>query len=206
MMLGAMALVSFFPRDLIFNHSYKPKNTQKYAAVLYIASHTIDFRQQAASQISDIIEIHFGGSCHVPTKDPRNGKIVKLDGGWPGNSKFYSDYKYCMVMENSQVEGYITEKLINAYLGGCLPIYYGTEEVFEIFNAKSFIFYDINNPQPALDEIQYLQQNDTAYKERMNAPILRNGAQTIDEFFSISDDLGNGTLKRKIRTMLGLPP
>ena len=109
-------------------------------------------------------------------------------------------------MENTQAKGYITEKLIFGYLGGCLPIYYGTEEVFEIFNPKSFIFFDVNNPQSALNEIEYLQRNDTAYKERMDAPILRNGTETVDEFFSLSDAVGNGTLKRKIRTMLGLQP
>ena len=105
-------------------------------------------------------------------------------------------------MENSQGKGYISEKLIHGFLGGCLHIYHGTEEVFEIFNPKSFIFYDIHNRQPALNEFAHLQRKDTAYQERMDTPILRNGAQTIEEFFSLADDLGNGTLKPKIRTML----
>ena len=82
-------------------------------------------------------------------------------------------------MENKASPGYISEKLFNAFLGGCLPIYYGTREVFDIFSKEAFIFYDINQPEPALNEIQYLQQNNSAYMERLNHPILRNGNQTM---------------------------
>jgi hypothetical protein len=52
-------------------------------------------------------------------------------------------------MENSAVSGYITEKLVDAFIGGCLPIYTttGTEhEKYSICSTqspKAFIFYDI---------------------------------------------------------------
>jgi hypothetical protein len=66
--------------------------------------------------------------------------------------------------------------------------------------AKNF-----DNPTETLNEIRYLERNKTAYQERLAAPILRNGSQTIDDLFSLSDEIGNGSLKLKIRKMLDLP-
>ena len=63
------------------------------------------------------------------------------------------------------------------------------------------------DPLPAITEITYLQTNHTAYLDKLyNEPILANGTQTIDDYFSLADDVGNGSIKRKIRTLLGLPP
>lgn len=60
--------------------------------------------------------------------------------GFYQNYQLYHDYKYCLVMENRALEGYMTEKLANAFLGGCLPIYYGTKEVFDVFHEDAFTF------------------------------------------------------------------
>jgi hypothetical protein len=40
-------------------------------------------------------------------------------------------------MENKRANGYITEKILNTFLAGCIPIYYGTTEILNIFNKKA---------------------------------------------------------------------
>jgi hypothetical protein len=59
-----------------------------------------------------------------------------------------------------------------------------------------------DNPQPALDRIQYLEENRTAYDQVMRQPILAPGAAT--KYFSLHESHGEGTLKHKIRAYLGL--
>jgi hypothetical protein len=82
-------------------------------------------------------------------------------------------------------------------------IYYGTVEVFDIFNPKSFIYYDIENPKDALNEIARLENNTTAYDEVMAEPILLEGNKTIQKYFSLSDEIiPNAMLKKKIREMV----
>ena len=120
------------------------------------------------------------------------------------NYQVTSKFQFCLVMENAKVDGYITEKLLLAYLGGCLPIYFGTREVYDLFDPQSFIYYDVSDPQPALKELEYLFHNETAYQERMHRPILRNGSETLERFFSVTDGLGGGVLKQRIREMIGL--
>lgn len=93
--------------------------------------------------------------------------------------------------------------MTNAFLSGTVPIWYGTREVFDVFNERAFIYYDIKDPQPAIDRIKYLEKNQTAYNEVQNEPILANGDQTIEDYFSFRDDVGDGKLKKRIRKMMG---
>lgn len=52
------------------------------------------------------------------------------------NGIFFHKYRFALVMENAKTKGYLTEKIANAFLAGSIPIYYGTEEVFDVFNRK----------------------------------------------------------------------
>jgi hypothetical protein len=189
----------------IFDHAQKQRNNGQYNAISYMTSNCVPFRQQAAAKLSEIVELHYGGGCQINTPNSRKANAPPIKGARiHANSNFYRNFKYCLVMENRAYSGYITEKLLDAFFGGCLPIYYGTQEVFDIFNPNAFLFYDIENPQPVLDQIRYLEQNASAYKERLDHPILRHGNQTVEEYFSLTDEVGNGTLKRKIRAMMGI--
>jgi hypothetical protein len=165
----------------------------------YVSSRCKPHRQTAVQLISKILAVETGGQCTVT--GARKMKVTE-GSGWEDNWKLYSNYKYCLTMENSKTPGYISEKILLGFLAGCLPIYYGTEEVFDVFNADSFIYFDVRNPQPALDQIIYLESNRTAYDEMMSRPILKNGMATVDEYFSVSDTIGDGSLKRTIRAMM----
>ena len=75
----------------------------------------------------------------------------------------------------------------------------------DVFNRKAFIYFNITNPDTALQQIRHLEENETEYLRVVrDEPILANGDVTIDLYFSLADNVGQGTLKRKIRAMLGL--
>lgn len=48
-------------------------------------------------------------------------------------------YRFSIAFENDIVDGYVTEKIVNSFLAGCIPIYDGTEDVYKYFNKESFI-------------------------------------------------------------------
>lgn len=56
-----------------------------------------------------------------------------------------SSYEYSIVIENSFVEDYFTEKLVDSYLTYTFPFYYGCPNVSKYFSEKSFLSIDINN-------------------------------------------------------------
>jgi hypothetical protein len=197
--------------NLIFNHSLKPQSTLRKFLHLLRFELRGDSERFLSMQISTVIKrVDQWGKCAG-----KNGTLLNNIFGtpqfnqhstaWTDNFSLYRKYRFCLVMENSVAPGYITEKILTAFLGGCIPIYYGTEEVFDVFNHNAFVFYNVSSPLLALERIRHLEDNETAFLQvSRDEPILAHGNVTIEKFFSLDDSIGNGTLKRKIRIMLGL--
>ena len=59
-------------------------------------------------------------------------------------------------------------------------------------------------PHQALAQIQYYEQNPPEYEKMLNEPILANGQETIEKYFSWDETVGNGILKARIRDMMRL--
>ena len=58
----------------------------------------------------------------------------------PKNEEFFewiSEYKFMICLENSDSPGYITEKALQAYISGTIPIYYGGNK--QALNSDSYI-------------------------------------------------------------------
>jgi hypothetical protein len=75
----------------------------------------------------------FGKKFREPTKTTALGK-----------------YAYSITVENSQRDTYFTEKLIDCFLTGTIPIYWGTHKVVEFFDSEGIIFFNNTND---LDDI-----------------------------------------------------
>jgi hypothetical protein len=178
--------------------------------MIYAASNCVQFREHAAGLFSEIGIVHCDGCAgETPPSGNRTNLVPTKSGNklrnWPDNAKLYSNYRFCLVLEHvGNHPGYITEKILMAFVGGCIPIYHGPVEVFNIFNKDAFIFYNDTDPQPALDLVAALESDKGRYDEMMNEPIAANGEITIQDYFSFSDDIGGGSLKEKMREKLGL--
>jgi hypothetical protein len=55
-------------------------------------------------------------------------------------------YRYHLVLENSSVPNYWTEKLADAFLGWSVPIVWGCPNLFEYFPPESFLSLDTTDP------------------------------------------------------------
>lgn len=51
-------------------------------------------------------------------------------------------------------------------------------------------------------KVQELEADPELYLSMANAPILANGMETLERYFSFSDNVGEGFLKRKIQSLL----
>mmetsp|Transcript_15523 Transcript_15523/g.28200 ORF Transcript_15523/g.28200 Transcript_15523/m.28200 type:complete len:433 (+) Transcript_15523:257-1555(+) len=187
----------------IFNPSWRRQTNVREHFLIYAQGHSVSHREWAFHNLSQIETAHYAGVCRGI--DALTTNVLEAPNNTRDNYILYHRYRFCLVMENQKQNGYITEKIVNAFTGGCIPIYYGTREVFNLFNKESFIYYDVDHPQPALNRVAYLESNETAYNEVLGQPIFANGQDTIEQYFSYRDDLGGGMLKRRIRDMLELP-
>ncbi len=68
------------------------------------------------------------------------------------------DYKYSIVLENSQQKNYWTEKLADAYLSWCVPLYWGCPNMVDYFPKESYHLLDIRNQNPIEEIKEIIQQ------------------------------------------------
>lgn len=90
-------------------------------------------------------------------------------------SKFdlLKEYKFCLCPENSIYDGYITEKLIDAYAGGCVPIYSGDLSVDCDFNYRCFLNYQYTkNMERFVGHVQSFDESLEGYKDKYEQPLL----------------------------------
>ena len=87
-------------------------------------------------------------------------------------------------------------------VGGAIPIYLGSTHAFDIFNSKSMVIWDPASPEAALAQIRRLEANRSAWSEMVARPVLKEGERTLQEYFSVTDRVGGGVLKARIRKMV----
>lgn len=87
--------------------------------------------------------------------------------------EFQKDYKFSIAFENSRKEGYTTEKIVQAWQAGTIPIYWGNKKVVEEFNPKAFInVYDFNSFDDCIEYIKKVDQDDKLYLSIQKEPIF----------------------------------
>ncbi len=113
------------------------------------------------------------------------GKPVK------DKSSFLAGGKFNIAFENSNTNGYTTEKLIQAFSSQTVPIYWGDECVSKSLdssgggvNPKAFIHIkSVNDFDTALEKIQKLDNDDEAYLSMLKEPSFldSNHEEIFDE-------------------------
>jgi len=84
---------------------------------------------------------------------------------------FISQYKFMICFENTKMETYSTEKIVNAYLAGIAPIYWSSHSVKSLFNTNSLLYLEDESEESyskLIDRIVELDNNDTKYLEFIN--------------------------------------
>jgi hypothetical protein len=91
--------------------------------------------------------------------------------------KFIGQYKFIICFENAKIGSYSTEKIVNPYLSGTIPIYWSSHHVNNVFNSDSMLFLEnetIDAFQKLIDKIVELDHSDEKYLEFINRPVFKN--------------------------------
>ena len=134
-------------------------------------------------------------------------KRVDSGGAWKNNvggtvgdkHAFLQNYKFNLCFENSAQKGYVTEKLIQAFAAGCVPIYWGDESLCDekyakfrpVFNPKAFInVHNFDSIDSAIREIKRIDNDEGAFEAMRKEPIFR--AECLKEFLGAKFANGGG--------------
>lgn len=125
------------------------------------------------NSLSEIAEVDSGGKYLNNT--PALKEIFNDD-----KRKFIGNYKFNICPENSNREGYVTEKVFEAIKSNTVPIYWGSNNnpEPEVLNKDAILFYDGPESLPRLNrQVQELHSNPRFYKEFLAQPKFQPNAE-----------------------------
>ena len=97
---------------------------------------------------------------------------------------FQKKCKFSLCFESAKHQGFVTEKITDAFYAETIPVYFGSEQVFEFFNKDAFIYCrDRDDFDRVIRQILELDSNDDKYIEMINQPIL-NPKFNVEKHFS----------------------
>lgn len=109
------------------------------------------------------------------------GRYMNNIGG-PVKDKLIFDqsHKFILTFENCSHRGYTTEKIVEAFAAGAIPIYYGNPEIGQEFNTKAFVnIHDFASLEDTVKRVIEIDQDDELYKQMKAEPII-TGARKDD--------------------------
>ena len=83
------------------------------------------------------------------------------------------EHKFAIAFENAAYPGYTTEKIVDAFLAGTIPIYWGDPAVTQFFNSKAFI--QCREGEPLTDvfqRIQKINESPECYEAMLREPMF----------------------------------
>ena len=105
-----------------------------------------------------------------------NGERV---GGLFDKLEGYKDYRFTIVIENCNHDNYYTEKITDAFATGTIPVYWGTDNVFEVFNPDGII--------RLTDDFDFSELTEELYQEKLDA--VKDNFERVNNLKMADDEL-----------------
>ena len=129
---------------------------------------------------------------------------VKLAGQWRNNTRelwddfgndkeaYLRTFKFNICAENNNTKDYVTEKIFDAFISGCVPLYYGALNDPEpgLINRDAVIFWNKEgNNEKNREKILELKNNESFYQEFISRPKLLPAAEAyvIDRYAKLKE-------------------
>ncbi len=140
--------------------------TKKFCNFVYSNGEADPIREQFFDLLSAYKQVDSGGKYRNNVGGPCADKRA-----------FQSQYKFSIAFENSSHSGYVTEKIVDAFAAGTIPIYWGDPHLEDYFNPAAFIHIkDKDDIEEAIKRIKDIDQNDDLYRQILETPALQSDA------------------------------
>ena len=94
---------------------------------------------------------------------------------WKDSSKndFQRKSKFTLCFESTKHAGFVTEKITDAFYSDTVPIYFGSDEVFTVFNRDALVYCPSREAfDETIERVIALDKDDEAYLKMLNQPIF----------------------------------
>lgn len=102
------------------------------------------------------------------------------------------DYRYSVIIENIKMDDYFTEKVIDSLSVGCIPIYWGTENIGNYFDKRGILTFD------TISDLGYILDN-VISEEHYNSKLeyIKSNLEESKSYRVAEDYFYNSFLKPK---------
>lgn len=108
-----------------------------------------------------------------------NGEVATYFGT---KNDFQKKTKFSIIVEGSYNNGYLSEKIWDAFRANTIPIFYGSDSVNNVFNKNAFInCSDYNSLDEVLEVVKALDNDDDAYLKMLNQPIFNDENYVVNK-------------------------
>jgi len=130
-----------------------------------------------------VLECHALGPCSNNMEDLRRKDPTAYEHIFPisraptyRNPYLFRNYRFTLVFENTDLEGYVTEKIVNAFKGNSIPIYFGGGGMIDqLFNPKAFIdARNFSSPEACADFVMQLSRDSDRLVQMYREPVFRD--------------------------------
>ena len=151
------------------NYTYTPCTTIPHNIVCAVISHKDGIvRNKFLDSLEKHTNVVYGGGF-------RNNIGNTLQGSYNSDNliNFYKQFRFVITMENSEESQYITEKIINGFRAGVIPVYWGSPNAIQHFNKDRFLQLKDDSEEEITSLIyKMMSMSSDEYLWRVNQPIF----------------------------------
>lgn len=141
----------------------------------YLEGHAL--RHTVADAFSDRFDIDLWGDAYR-----------KIKQGW--KVRGLAEYAFSIAIENSKHKNYFTEKIIDCFRTGTVPIYWGCAEVDDYFNSDGIIkFNDVDHLEEILKNLSFKDYHDRIESVKENFELAKEWVSMDDNFITRLNEL-----------------
>lgn len=141
----------------------------------FLCSHGDAWREKIFSELSNIDAVDSCGRWM------HNNDSLKKEYG-DDKGKWLTNYRFNLTPENSNAQEYVTEKLLEAIQGGCVPIYSGSNNKPDcnVFNKNAVIFFEMGKDNPhTIKLVSELNSDEKKYMDFACQKRFVDGAEDV---------------------------
>lgn len=159
----------------INNPKHRLNADRKEFACLIAGHDKTGIRSKILQVLQKIDKVTCAGKFNKNTND--------LQEKWEDNKIAYlSQFKFNICPENSSENGYVTEKIFQSIIAGCIPIYNDGGRVKiepKILNQEAFLRYEEGKEEELFQKVSELMNDEEKYREFCNIPPFKEGAAEV---------------------------
>lgn len=181
----------FFPEQLVGDPKYILDMNELMSPTNKTVEDFMGRKMFCSMVVTNATDIRMSAYQSLSNIDRVDGYGMMFNNYYTGNKMdILRNYKFNICFENTLSDGYVTEKLFEARLSGCIPVYWGDNMSHDDFNPRCFIdFTSMDSYEQLQDRVSKIYSSDQAMVEMISEPMFIS-TPSLDPLYSFFDKVG----------------